>query len=170
MPTVFSNGDISRPLFIVKCSKVKFRTVDKDNRWDTETIFDCLPCGSLVVTRKDVAGVDSKNFASWASHFAEKKMEKTRGWLKILLLYDRYRSHLGLKDLHILKKTNFVACCLHAHTSGVTQPLNVGIYTSLNVSISDEIRQETAFYEDPTLDQLDPLKLVTTAYHRAFTR
>lgn len=70
MFTVFSNRDIFHSLFVNEGSSLHFRTVEKENRWDTEGIFDCLPHYSLVATRKDVTGFDITNFASRPSHLS----------------------------------------------------------------------------------------------------
>lgn len=63
MPTVFENGDVTPPLVVIEGKSIQYRIIDANNRYEKETIFDCLPDGALVNTRENVTNVDSKKFA-----------------------------------------------------------------------------------------------------------
>lgn len=41
---------------------------------------------------------------------------------KFLLIYDGYRSHMGIRVLEILKEGKIIAYALPAHTSHTTKP------------------------------------------------
>lgn len=62
MPVCFASGRMGNPLFVVEGCTLKWRVIDKENRWDTESLPDCLPDGSYITTRRDIAGVDRHNF------------------------------------------------------------------------------------------------------------
>lgn len=68
MPAVLANGDVLPPLFIIKGKEISFRVIAnfKTNQYNTETYFNCSTSGSLVVTRENLATVDSQQFSAWA--------------------------------------------------------------------------------------------------------
>ena len=68
-----------------------------------------------MTTPKDVAGVDNFNFERWAERFVTDIADKTA-------------NHLSVKMLGKRKTGNLIAYCLPAHTSGTTQPLDVGLF------------------------------------------
>lgn len=90
--------------------------------------------------------------------------------MKALLLFEGYRSNLGLKAVKILKQANIIAYCIPKHTNGVTLPFGVDIYDPFKSDKSDGIGEATKLYDDPTFDALDPLKMETETYQRYFTR
>lgn len=49
--------------------------IDRDNRYERETIFECLPAEILDTTREQVAGVHKFSFEGWAVRFL-KDVEK----------------------------------------------------------------------------------------------
>ena len=61
MPVVFANGDVGRSLFVVQGTRVTYRITLHDAMETMETLADCLPRGSVITTRQDVATVDSHN-------------------------------------------------------------------------------------------------------------
>ena len=81
-----------------------------------------------MTTRKDVAGVNKINFEPWAERFVTDIADKTANGRKVLLVYDGYQSHLDFKLHEKLKTGNVIVYCLPAHTSGTTQPLDVGLF------------------------------------------
>ena len=81
----------------------------------------------MVATRPDVASVDMFNFLAWARQIVLDLKDLTDGNLKVLLLYDGYRSHMSLVVLELFRNNNFIAYALPTHTSGTTQPLDVGL-------------------------------------------
>ena len=74
-----------------------------------------------------MATVDRHNFAEWATSFVKHVKKKTEGGRKVVLTYDGRRSHLSARALEILKEGNVIAYCLPSHSSGKTQPLDVGL-------------------------------------------
>ena len=126
LPVVFANGDCGRPLFVLKGKQLKYQVVDEDTSENVETVANCLPVGSLTVMREDVAGVDSAIFFGWAKQFAADCKHVTANGRSVLLLLDGYRSHMSYKDMHFLREQGILVYALPAHTSGMTQPLDVG--------------------------------------------
>lgn len=172
LPTIFANGDCGRPLFITQGGSMPWREVVRGNRYEMETIFECLPRGSLATTRDTVAGVTKFSFELWAEYFVRDVADKTTNGRKILLTYDGYRSHLGVKVLDTLRKGNVLCYCLPAHISGITQPLDVGIFGPFKAHLNKKMHHAAkAFtYEDPTFDLFDLLQLMKDAYESSFTR
>lgn len=71
MTTVHANDEAARPMFIMKGTRLRYRALSTGELIDEganpsgqqfETIGDCLPMGSIVTCRKDIAGVDKDNF------------------------------------------------------------------------------------------------------------
>ena len=87
MPVIFSNGEVGRPLFVVEGKSLKYRTVELNGAPVMETVGDCLPRGSVITTREDVAGVNSKNFLRWAKYFADDVKDLTVNGRKVLLFW-----------------------------------------------------------------------------------
>ena len=169
MPVVFASGCVGRPLIAVKGKSIKFRVVKSNNASVVKTIADCLPEGSLVTCRDDVAGSDSNSISEWAKEFVKDNEYKlSQG--KILLLMDGYRSHMRYKTLSFLHSANVIAYALPAHTSGVTQPLDVSVFGVSKSKLRDLVDGMPTAGAVNVYDQFDILKLVTAAYGKAFTR
>ena len=110
--------------------------------------------------RDDVAGVDSNNLAEWAKAIVkENEYKLSQG--KILLLMDGYRSHMRYKTLRFLHSANVIAYALPAHTSGVTQPLDVSIFGAFKSKLHDLVDGMSTAGAVNVYDQIDFLKLVT---------
>ena len=71
MPVIFANVDVGRAIFVVEGKALKYRTVELNGAPVMETDADCLPRGSVITTREDVAGVNNRNFLRWAKYFAD---------------------------------------------------------------------------------------------------
>lgn len=71
-------GTESIPMFVISGKDLPYRIIDKNNRWEHESIRDCLPTGSLVTTREDTASVDRQNFAEFATRFLDCVKQKTK--------------------------------------------------------------------------------------------
>lgn len=76
-----------------------------------------------------------------ARDFVEAVKENTVGGRKLLLTYDAHRSHLSVAVLGILRKRGVLAYCLPAHTSGKTQPLDVGLYAPFKNYLDREVKR-----------------------------
>lgn len=166
---VCADGTWTDPLFVIKGEDVEYRLIDDcNNRWKIETIHDCLPPGARYTTRKDTATVDRKNFIAWAREFVEAVKDKTVGGRKVLLTYDGHRSHLSAAVLGILRKGGVLAYCLPAHTSGKTQPLDVGLYGPFKNYLNREVKRAAQIYETDTFEFFDLLHMITRAFSSAF--
>ena len=170
MPVIFANGDCGRPMVITQGTTEPWRIIERNNRDEIESLADCLPRGPLVTTRKDVAGVDKFNFESWAERFVTDIADKTANGRKALLVYDGYRIHLGVKRLEKLKTGNVIAYCLPAHTSGTTQPLDVGLFRPFKQYLNEIVYAAEEAHEDAVFDVFDLLYMIKDAYEKAFTR
>lgn len=140
MPDIFASGEMGRPMFVFKGTKLPHRVVERDSALYRESVVDCLPRRSIVTTREDLAGVDKSNFIRWAELFVEDVADLTKQGRKVLLLYDGYRSHMSLRAVQILRKGNVVAYCLPSHTSGKTQPLDLTVFGAFKHNIVSTMR------------------------------
>ena len=74
-----------------------------------------------------MASADQINFVEWAKKITENMKYITANGTTLLLLYDGYRNHMCVQTLELFKKNIIVAVALPAHTSGVTQPLDLSV-------------------------------------------
>ena len=84
MPVIFADSNIGRPLFLIQGTRVKFSVKAGNGCKIIGTMADCLPRGSLMWTREDVASFDSTNFFSWAKVFIQDVQDLTVGGRKVL--------------------------------------------------------------------------------------
>lgn len=169
--TICADGTTVPPLFVVKGKSIPYRMIENldTNRHEMESMFDCLPEGSMVAVREDTASVDRHNFADWAARFVELVKPKTEGGRKVVLTYDGYRSHVSLLAIQTLRDGNVLPYCLPAHTSGKTQPLDVGIYGLFKRALNVEVQKATQLYSIPEFDQFDLFHMLHRAYMSTFT-
>ena len=119
-----------------KRKSIKFCVVKSNNASVVEIIAEFLPEGSLVTCRDDVAGVHANNFAEWAKAFVTYSEYKLLQG-KILLIMDGYRRHMCYKTLIFLHSANVIGYAPSAHTSGVTQPLDVSVFGAFKNKLCD---------------------------------
>lgn len=173
VPAIFANGECADPLFVIKGKHIPYREIiisGPDNaHFSIEDVHDCLPSGSLVTTREKTAGVDSGIFTEWASNFVDTVKSKTLNGRKVLLIYDGYKSHIGIKALDILKNGSVIAYCLPSHTSGLLQPLDVGIFNLFKAYLRDEIAEAARSHANLEFDQFDYLHMKKRAFTKEFT-
>ena len=168
---VFVNGDAGRPLFITQGAALPYRIVALPNgKQFVEPITSCLPTGALHIMLKELAGVDMKIFERWAVSLVSDCQSLTSGGRKVLLIYDGYRSHMGIEVLEILKTGGNIAYALPAHTSGLTQPLDVGVFGPFKQHLNRLIHEASEACAASPMDLLDLMKLMRSAYECAFTR
>lgn len=84
-----------------------------------------------------VAGVDKANFIRWAMGFVDEVKDLTAGGRKVLLIYDGCRSHMSVKVLQFLKCGGVEVYVLPAHTSALTQPLDVCLFSPFKSKLTD---------------------------------
>jgi hypothetical protein len=133
-----------------------------------ETLSDRLPRGSVVVTREDVAGVDKHNFLQWAKIFVDAVADLTNDDRTVLLIYDGYRSHLGLEVLNTVMNCGVLAYALPAHTAGTTQPLDVGIFSPSRRALNKHIHFLSTTTGYAPFDVFYFAKLMRAAFDDAF--
>jgi DDE superfamily endonuclease len=88
---------------------------------------------------------------------------------KVLLIYDGYRSHLGLEVLKTLMNCSVLAYALPAHTSGTTQPLDVGIFSPFKQALNKHTHCLSATTGYAPFDVFDFAKMMSAAFDDAFT-
>lgn len=94
---------------------------------------------------------------------------KTSNERKVLLTYDGYRCHITLRALDILSKGGIISYCLPYHTSGKTQPLDVGIYGPFKSRLHDEVHLSEKCGHGSEFDQFYLPHMITRAYAASFT-
>ena len=123
----------------------------------------------MVFMPKDGGGMDKHIFIEWAKQFVEDFKDLTSGNRKFLLLYDAYRSHMSLQALKTFEQGGIVAFALPAHTSGSTQPMDVGVFQPFKSQLNTTIRCVCSVYMDNVFDVFDLCRFMTSAYTCAFT-
>lgn len=90
---------------------------------------------------------------------------------KVLLIFDGYRSHMGLEVLQCLEHRGVIAYALPSHTSGTTQPLDVGILRPLKAHLDNTIQKFSVIGlpAQPVYDVFDCLTFITNAYSVSMT-
>lgn len=76
---------------------------------------------------------------------------------------------LSAKALQVIYDENVLAYCLPAHTSGLTQPLDVGLYGPLKSYIDKEVKRAVQMYHVGTFDLFYLLHIIKRAYEQSFT-
>lgn len=92
----------------------------------------------------------------------------TAGDRKVLLVFDGYRSHLGFQVLETLDQGNVIALALPAHTSGVTQPLDVGVFPKFKARLNDLIPQTSRTDQAVEYDVFDFCRMMSAVYREIF--
>ena len=54
---------------------------------------------------------------------------------KVLLTYDAYRAHISTKVMRLFRENGVLAKVLYSKTNGKLQPLDVTVFSSLNVHL-----------------------------------
>ena len=170
MSVIFANGEAGRSMFVCKGKHLKFRTTVVDGKPVVETLADCLPRGSIVTMRENVAGVDSYNFIEWAKLFVVDVKDLTMNNRNVLLVLDGYRSHMTYQALRILQTGGVIVYALPAHTSGYTQPLDVSVFGPFKESLRASVEGLASPCVRNKYDIFDYLKIMREAFSLAFTR
>lgn len=173
MSVIFASGEAGSPTFVVQGSSLPYRVIKSDNGVEvTESLADCIPRHGYVTTRKDVAGIDKFSFHRWAERFVKEVEDLTRGGRKVLLIYDGYRSHMGIRALETLRSGGVIAYALPAHTSGTLQPLDVGTFRAFKDNLKNIVSELSSSESGDmaSYDTFDFLKMMKVAHEEAFTR
>ena len=170
MSVIFANGVPGRSMFVCKGKHLKYRTSFVQGKPVLETLADCLPRGSIVTMRENVAGVDNPNFIEWAKLFVKDAADLTIDNRKVLLILDGYRSHMTYQALKILQTGGVIVYALPAHTSGYTQPLDVSVFGPFKESLRANVERLASPCVSNKYDIFDYLKIMREAFFVAFTR
>lgn len=120
LPVVFANGNIGRPLFVIQGTHVKFRVQLRNGNEVIETLADCLPRGSVIAAREDVASVDSHNVLQWAKLFVEDVKDLTADGRRVLQILDGYRGNMNYTILKLIESSGVIVYAVPVHTSSST--------------------------------------------------
>ena len=170
LPAMFACGSMGTPTFVVQGASVAYRVINVEGAELLESFADCLTPHANIPTRWELAGVDKFIFERWAKAFVQYCLPLTANARKVLLVYDGYRSQMGLKVLEILSEGNIIAYALPAHTSGTMQTLGLHVFRSFKENLNTKIAQTGMHVVNMDLDTFDFLRLITAAYATSFTR
>ena len=99
---VCAAGEIISPLWIFNWKGLLYRVRRLSNGLlATDSAASILSPDSLVGTRPEIGGIDTKILTSWCKEFLKRVNCLTVGPEKILLVYDALRAHMSLSCLEI---------------------------------------------------------------------
>lgn len=71
-----------------------------------------------------------------------------------MLIYDGFEAHLGYEVIEFLLSHHIIAFCLPAHSSHRTQPLDVGVFSSLSSAYKNEVSKRKQVVKKKTFPHL----------------
>ena len=86
------------------------------------------------------------------------------------MVLDGYRFRMRFRALKMLEEGGITVYAVPAHTSGVTQPLDVGVFSPFKAHLRNLMEDLSSPMSHNKYGVLDFLKLVRTACEKAFTR
>ena len=168
MPCISASGEVGLTLFVFKGVKMPYREVSAGGINSIETPLSKLPPNSLMYFREEIGGVDSECFYLWALKFTQYISRLTCNGRKVLLTYDAHRSHMSLRVLEHFKENNVIVYALPAHTSGVTQPLDVITFGSMKQKLDGLISNAIDLQTLHAFDLFQMCTLIRRAFFQAF--
>lgn len=81
---------------------------------------------------------DNETGLEWVKHFYKLTKSRTKGVYRLIVL-DAHESHLSAKFETFCKQNNIVTISLPAHSSHITQPLDVGCFSVLKTAYGRQI-------------------------------
>lgn len=102
--------------------------------WYTETD---LPTDWAIKTTSN-GWTDNKTALDWIKHFEKHTISRTKGAHRMLIV-DGHESHLSAEFETYCKDHKIITLCLPAHSSHITQPLDVGCFSPLKRAYGQEI-------------------------------
>ena len=102
--------------------------------WYSET--DLPPDWAIRTTSN--GWTDNETALEWIKHFDKHTASRTKGVYRMLVL-DGHGSHLSAEFENYCKTKNIITLCLPAHSSHITQPLDVGCFGPLKRAYGHEI-------------------------------
>lgn len=169
MPEISAAGDHGPPLFVMKGTKIPYRSVIRNGIELQESPPSNLPRHSVLAMREENGGVDRFNFFAWARSFVNYASELTENERKVLLTYDGYQSHLSLNVLELLQSNNVIVYALPSHTSGKTQPCDCVLFSSSKHHVSQSLHNCVLANPDSVFDVYDFCSIIRHSYERAMT-
>lgn len=88
----------------------------------------------------------------------------------LLLTYDGYRCHMGLKVFDLLQKVGVLCYCLQARTRGTTQPLDVEFFGPFKLHLYNAIHQAFQRHKEVEFDLFDLLHVMRWVYEKEFVK
>lgn len=166
MAVVSAGGQSYTPLFVLPGIKARYR---RRCGGRVETPADYLPSPNYLMMR-DVAGVDTDIFVTWAMNFIKETEYVRRDGRYILLVYDGFAGHLSYRVLSLFKAHRIIVAGLPAHTSHVLQPLDVGVFAPLKQAFRTHLSRRTVTSrKDARNDVFTICELLSLAYYDAVT-
>jgi len=99
---------------------------------------DCdLPLSWMIKTSEN-GWTNNDTALDWIQHFDEHTKARRQGVYRMIVL-DGHESHLSAKFEEFCKNNNIITLCLPAHSSHITQPLDVGCFSVLKRMYSREL-------------------------------
>ena len=95
MSVAFADSGCGQTLFVVHGRMLPYRIFEVNVVRATQSLAYCLPKGSDITIREDVAGVDKFSFERWERDSGEECLSRTAHGQKFFLLYDGHRIHMS---------------------------------------------------------------------------
>ena len=96
-----------------------------------------IPASWMVKTTQN-GWTDNKTGLEWLRHFEQHTRDRQNGRWRMLVL-DGHESHVNAEFDEYCNKNNIIPLCLPAHSSHLTQPLDVGLFSPLKSAYGAEI-------------------------------
>jgi hypothetical protein len=91
-----------------------------------------------VVTTTQNGWTDNKTGLQWLKHFDGATRTRRKGRYRMLVL-DGHESHINAEFNEYCKENDIIPLCLPSHSSHLTQPLDVGVFSPLKRAYGDQI-------------------------------
>lgn len=96
-----------------------------------------IPANWVVKTTQN-GWTDNETGLEWLRHFDQHTKARQKGSYRMLVL-DGHESHINAEFDEYCKANNIVPLCLPAHSSHLTQPLDVGVFGPLKKAYGEQI-------------------------------
>jgi len=163
---VAASGREYRPIFILPGKESKYRAFEGGSIQAPEQY---LPTGAKAHYR-DPAVVDGPIMISWVDSYLEETADLRKTGKK-MVVFDSHASHLSLRVLLRLAQDNVILHALLAHTSHVTQPLNVSVFGPMKGSSKGLVSAYANNLANVGFNftEITACELVTAGYNSAVT-
>ena len=103
----------------------------------------------------------------WIKHFEKHTRQRTVGGYRMIVL-DGHESHLSLEFEAYCKDNNIITISLPSHSSHITQPLDVALFSPLKRAYGDEINAFIKAHINH-ITKVEFISAYHNAYHKIFT-